>query len=54
MKKKKKLNASDFRKLNDLIAKCAKCALEDSRKDFRAQNAYGDYSILNVIDEEVT
>lgn len=49
MKKKKKLYASDFRKLNDLIAKCAKCALEDSRKDFRAQNAYG---ISDVSDED--
>lgn len=49
MKKKKKLNASDFRKLNILIAKCANYALEDSKKDFRAQNAYG---ISQVSDED--
>lgn len=49
MKRKKKLSASDFRKLNDLIAKCANCALEDSRKDYRIQKAYGE---SNVSDED--
>lgn len=49
MKKKKKLSASDFRKLDELIAKCASYALEDSKKDYRTQKAYGK---SNVSDED--